>query len=60
MVERDLAKVEVAGSSPVIRSNKKTHPHSGVCFFAVASYGGENPLRGKAARRGKFSALRSK
>ena len=23
MVERDLAKVEVAGSSPVIRSNKK-------------------------------------
>ncbi len=24
LVERDLAKVEVAGSSPVIRSNKKT------------------------------------
>ena len=26
LVERDLAKVEVAGSSPVIRSNKKATP----------------------------------
>ena len=26
LVERNLAKVEVAGSSPVIRSRKKQHP----------------------------------
>ena len=42
MVERDLAKVEVAGSSPVIRSKKKTtHAIAWVVFFleriAVAS-----------------------
>ena len=28
LVERDLAKVEVAGSSPVIRSKKKSKPMS--------------------------------
>ena len=45
LVERDLAKVEVAGSSPVIRSNKKgTPPQSWGCsFFAAASYGCEEP-----------------
>ena len=32
LVERNLAKVEVAGSSPVIRSTKKQHPH-GCCFL---------------------------
>ena len=42
MVERDLAKVEVAGSSPVIRSSKKDTPTVvGVSFLleriAVAS-----------------------
>ena len=33
LVERDLAKVEVASSSLVARSKKKHHP-SGWCFFA--------------------------
>ena len=35
MVERDLAKVEVAGSSPVIRSMKKQHTCRVCCFFIV-------------------------
>ena len=45
LVERDLAKVEVAGSSPVIRSKKEKHPRNrvGVSFFFFgAAYGGEN------------------
>ena len=36
LVERDLAKVEVASSSLVARSKKKHHP-SGWCFFLVKS-----------------------
>ena len=46
MVERHLAKVEVAGSSPVIRSKTKNHTRSGVvfCFGPV--------LRSCAARSG--------
>ena len=36
LVERDLAKVEVASSSLVARSKKKHHP-SGWCFFSVKS-----------------------
>ena len=49
MVERDLAKVEVAGSSPVIRSKiQKTHPIGWVfCIFAL-NYGCENPQGGAA------------
>ena len=35
LVERDLAKVEVAGSSPVIRSKKKRTPMWVFSFFAV-------------------------
>ena len=33
LVERNLAKVEVAGSSPVIRSKKKKRPPKVVFFF---------------------------
>ena len=41
LVERDLAKVEVAGSSPVIRSNKKQHPRlSGVLLFLLSRLAG--------------------
>ena len=36
LVERDLAKVEVASSSLVARSKKKHHP-SGWCFFLIKS-----------------------
>ncbi len=36
LVERDLAKVEVASSSLVARSKKKHHP-DGWCFFLVKS-----------------------
>ena len=39
LVERDLAKVEVAGSSPVIRSIKE-EAHQKVCFFF---YGTDEP-----------------
>ena len=46
LVERDLAKVEVAGSSPVIRSRKKNTPISGVFFFSLWS-----ELRGRAPVR---------
>ena len=34
LVERDLAKVEVAGSSPVIRSKKREAPQGCFSFFA--------------------------
>ena len=34
LVERHLAKVEVAGSSPVIRSNKKDHPCDGLFHWS--------------------------
>ncbi len=60
LVERDLAKVEVAGSSPVIRSKEKT-THSGGFFFGApselsrAKTRGEPPsfLRTKAAKSEK-------
>ena len=37
LVERDLAKVEVAGSNPVFRSTKRHRPR---CFFCVSRDGG--------------------
>ena len=47
MVERDLAKVEVAGSSPVIRSRKQKSTPIGVLFcFLALNYGCENPQGG--------------
>ena len=49
LVERDLAKVEVAGSSPVIRSNKNKAPRLGCFVFAAASYGGARTRREVAA-----------
>ena len=33
LVERHLAKVEVAGSSPVIRSNKRSTQQGAFCFY---------------------------
>ena len=33
LVEHNLAKVRVAGSSPVSRSNKKVPPKAGILFF---------------------------
>ena len=42
LVERDLAKVEVAGSSPVIRSRKK-HLRLQVLFLTKSADGGINP-----------------
>ena len=47
LVERDLAKVEVASSSLVARSKKKHHP-SGWCFFCIYRPGrGSNRARAK-------------
>ena len=43
LVERDLAKVEVASSSLVARSKKKHHP-SGWCFLFGMSRAGANTL----------------
>ena len=43
LVERDLAKVEVAGSSPVIRSKTRTTPIGVVFSRFGADHGGENP-----------------
>ena len=47
LVERHLAKVEVAGSSPVIRSKKRLrigyNPES---FSTKSAFCGINPLRG--------------
>ena len=44
MVERDLAKVEVAGSSPVIRSKKQKGDASISFLFFEAEPYGSNPL----------------
>ena len=57
LVERDLAKVEVAGSSPVIRSRKRSTPISGVLLFSVAT--GREPVLGCLQPRGvgKFTDL---
>ena len=38
MVERNLAKVDVAGSSPVSRSNKRTRPAASRRDFRLAPY----------------------
>ena len=63
LVERDLAKVEVAGSSPVIRSNKKAAPPlvGGAAFLlsrlAVASNRAELE---EVRRRVKFADLQGK
>ena len=35
MVERNLAKVEVAGPSPVFRSTKKSDPFRNLTFFVA-------------------------
>ncbi len=43
MVERDLAKVEVAGSSPVIRSKKKKGKQSFSFFFLEVEIGSNPP-----------------
>ena len=55
LVERHLAKVEVAGSSPVIRSNKKAQPNRAV-FFYSRRLRGEEPCKclafAKLRRRG--------
>ena len=62
LVERDLAKVEVAGSSPVIRSNKKAAPPlvGGAAFLlsrlAVASNRAELE---EVRRRVKFAVCAS-
>ena len=47
LVERDLAKVEVAGSSPVIRSKKRrTPPFGGVLLFCRVLRGEEPSTEG--------------
>ena len=51
MVERDLAKVEVAGSSPVIRSNKKKPTPIGVGFFLPARMAVASNRTGRVATR---------
>ena len=40
LVERNLAKVEVAGSIPVIRSRKKHVCYADVLFSAKSAFGG--------------------
>ena len=55
MVERNLAKVEVAGSSPVIRSKQKTEGRT--MFFLFSLYKkGEEGLADPAGDRGASSA----
>ena len=50
MVERDLAKVEAAGSSPVSRSENKRMIPKGIVLFCFSECGTDNkqhaPLRG--------------
>ena len=58
LVERDLAKVEVAGSSPVIRSIKIPTTHSGGRYFYAAAYGREQPPGGEAAGRNRTTDTR--
>ena len=60
LVERDLAKVEVAGSSPVIRSKKENHPRSrvgGSFFFFGTDYGARTALDRLAVKGGKNADL---
>ena len=71
LVERDLAKVEVAGSSPVIRSNKKeSHPIGWLSFllsrlagartlvdFSRKSTAGQVPRFACKRRRGRRGEL---
>ena len=60
LVERDLAKVEVAGSSPVIRSKRKKRAPIRVLFFRFAPLtGAKKPLGGGASHR-LFRPFRAK
>ena len=60
LVERHLAKVEVAGSSPVIRSRKQKHMASAMCFlFSFADYGAYEPDP-REARAGQRLLFRRK
>ena len=57
LVERDLAKVEVAGSSPVIRSNKKNSPPIGGLFFLLELRGENRRSLPLAASAMQFAVL---